>query len=274
MPTSNPCSTGKNSINSINGINYILSINGINHARSAARTLLHAAIAAVFGVAALVPAIGMAQAKNDPGHWYNPQGIVWKNSTGLCWRSSDWTPANATPECDPELFAKADAPAAKPVDAPVPRPAEAPAPAPAPMVAPAPAPSMQSRKVTFGAEELFDFDKATLRPAGMTGLNELVKDIDGVNYDMIVVSGHTDRIGTPQYNQKLSERRAGAVKAYLVSKGIAANRIESKGFGETQPLTKPGECKGPVGKALKACLQADRRVDVEVQGSKEVSVPQ
>jgi OOP family OmpA-OmpF porin len=231
---------------------------------SAHNTLLQSALVTMFTVAAFAPATSIAQAQNDPGHWYNSQGIVWKNSTGLCWRSSAWTPANASAECDPELMAKAEAPA--------PKLAEAAPPEPAP--APAPAPSMQTRKITFSAEELFDFDKAVLRPAGKTALDKLSTEINGVDYETVLVTGHTDRTGSNQYNQKLSERRAGAVKAYLISKGIPDNRITSAGKGETQPVTKPGDCKGPLSKKLIACLQPDRRVEVDVAGSKEVAVPQ
>jgi OOP family OmpA-OmpF porin len=229
---------------------------------NARKTLLQSALIAVVTVAALAPATSMAQAQNDPGHWYNPQGIVWKNSTGLCWRSGSWTPANATAECDPELMPRAEAP--------VPILAAAPPPAPAP----APAPRTETRKITFSAEELFDFDKANLRPAGKTALDNLASEINGVNYETILVTGHTDRVGSNQYNQKLSERRASTVNAYLVSKGIPDSRTTSAGMGETQPVTKAGDCKGPVSKKLIACLQPDRRVEVDVKGSKEVTAPQ
>jgi OOP family OmpA-OmpF porin len=200
----------------------------------------------------------MAQAKNDPGHWYNAQGIVWKNSTGLCWRSSAWTPANASAECNPELMAKAELPVSKHAE-----------------VTPVtPAPKMQTRKITFSAEELFDFDKAVLRPAGKTSLDNLTSDINGLNYETILVTGHTDRIGSNEYNQKLSERRAAAVNTYLISKGILDSRTTSAGMGETQPVTKSDDCKGPVSKKVIACLQPDRRVEVDVKGSKEVAVSQ
>lgn len=232
---------------------------------SVRRSLMQSALIAVFSVAAFAPATGMAQTVNDPGHWYNSQGIVWKNSTGLCWRSGSWTPANVTPECDPELMAKAEVPAEKRVEALPP----APAPAPTPTQA-----KLQTRKITFSAEELFDFDKAVLKPAGKAGLDKLTNEINGVNYETVLVTGHTDRLGSSQYNQKLSERRAGAVKAYLLSKGIPDNRITSAGMGEAQPVTKADDCKGPVTKKLIACLQPDRRVEVDVTGSKEVVVPQ
>jgi OmpA-OmpF porin, OOP family len=223
----------------------------------AEKTLLQVALFAIFSAAALAPATSMAQTANDPNHWHNSQGLVWKNSTGLCWRSGSWTPADATAECDPELMAKADTPAPKPV--------EAMAPAPAPVLAPT-----MTRKVTLSAEELFDFDKAVLRPAGKGALDKLAHELGNMNDETLVVTGHTDRIGTPKYNQKLSEARAGTVRTYLINKGAPDSRITSSGVGETQPVTKPGDCKGPVSKKLIACLQPDRRVEIDVTGSKEV----
>jgi OOP family OmpA-OmpF porin len=231
------------------------------------KTLLQSALIAVVAVAAFAPTISMAQSQNDPGHWYNAQGgMVWKNSTGLCWRSGSWTPADATAQCDPDLMPKAEAPAPAPIIAA--------APPPAPTPAPAPAPRTQTRKISFAAEGLFDFDKSVLRPAGKTALDNLASEINGVNYDTVLVTGHTDRIGNNKYNQKLSERRASAVNTYLVSKGIPDSRTTSAGMGETQPVTKLADCKGPTSKKLIACLQPDRRVDVDVTGSKEVTVSQ
>jgi len=99
-------------------------------------------------------------------------------------------------------------------------------------------------------------------------LDDLVRTVQGATYDVILVIGHTDRIGTAAYNQKLSLRRANAVMEYLVSQGIEQRRISAEGRGETQPVTKPGECTGPGSKKLIACLQPDRRVEVHVSASK------
>ena len=85
---------------------------------------------------------------------------------------------------------------------------------------------------------------------------------------MIIAVGHTDRFGSDAYNQKLSEKRAAAVKAYLVSKGIEANRIYTEGKGKKNPVTKPDQCPGPKSKKTIACLQPDRRVDIELIGTK------
>ena len=124
-------------------------------------------------------------------------------------------------------------------------------------------------KVTFSADSLFDFDKANLKPAGRQELDKFAADLKGVKYDGIAVTGHTDRIGAQAYNLKLSARRAEAVKGYLVESGIPAGGISAKGVNGANPVTKPEDCKGnkPTAKLI-ACLQRDRRVDVEVSGTR------
>ena len=83
--------------------------------------------------------------------------------------------------------------------------------------------------------------------------------------ELVLVTGHTDRIGSQAYNQKLSERRADAVRDYLVSKGVAKDKIETLGMGKTQPV--PGvTCSMTAMKELIACLAPNRRVEVEVKG--------
>ena len=124
------------------------------------------------------------------------------------------------------------------------------------------------QKINFSADALFDFDKAVLKPEGKTMLDELARTLQGAKYEVIMATGHTDRFGSVAYNQKLSERRANAVKDYLTSKEIPANKVSVDGKGKTQPVTKPDDCKGPKSAKVIACLQPDRRVDVEVTGSK------
>ena len=193
-------------------------------------------------------------------------------SCNLCWRTGFWTPAMAIAECDPDLVKKA-APAPEPV-APVapaaPAAPSAPSVAPVAPAAPAapvvpPAPSVQ--KITLASKALFDFDKAILKPEGQAVLDrEIVSRIKEVQkLELVLVTGHTDRLGSQQYNQKLSERRAAAVAAYLAAKGVAKDKIETLGMGKTQPV--PGVvCNQSNRKALIACLQPHRRVEVEVKG--------
>ena len=190
---------------------------------------------------------------------------VVKSGFGLCWRTGSWTPAAAAKdpagcECDKDLLPKE---VCEPkVAAPV---------APAAPAAPA-TPRPAAEKVTLAADALFDFDKAVLRSEGKAKLDDVVSRAQGLKLEVILAVGHTDRIGKDSYNQKLSERRAAAVKEYLVSKGIEANRVYTEGKGEKQPVT-GDKCKGMgaesgKNKKLVACLQPDRRVDVEVIGTK------
>ncbi|MBG9389291.1 OmpA family protein [Caenimonas aquaedulcis] len=149
-----------------------------------------------------------------------------------------------------------------------PPPAAAPMPPPPPPPAPPPAPAAPMR-VSLSADSLFDFDKSVVKPEGRAALDKLAADLRGVRYDAIAVTGHTDRFGSHAYNMKLSQRRAEAVADYLVKAGIAAGSISAKGVDGDNPVTQPGACKGnkPT-PAVVACLQPDRRVDVEVTGSR------
>jgi OOP family OmpA-OmpF porin len=204
-------------------------------------------------LAALLGLSVSAFAEVNDGYLFDTRGNVVKSGTGLCWRTTRWTPALAIEECDPDLMKK-----------PVPAAAPAPAPAPAPAAAPKPA----AQKVTLAADALFDFDKAVLRAEGKAKLDKLADDIKGIKLEVIIAVGHADRFGTDAYNQKLSEKRAEAVKAYLVSKGVEPNRVYTEGKGKKQPITKADQCKGPKSKKVIDCLQPDRRVEIEVIGTK------
>jgi outer membrane protein OmpA-like peptidoglycan-associated protein len=136
---------------------------------------------------------------------------------------------------------------------------------PVPKAAPA---SPKVVSVNFETEPLFNFDKSAIRGDQGTKLDEFVSSLDGTQYDSIAVTGHADRIGKEAYNQKLSERRANAVKAYLVRKGVPADKIQTEGRGESEPVT-GDTCAKTRGKALISCLQPDRRVDVSVSATKK-----
>lgn len=203
-------------------------------------------VAVLFATAALAASASSAFAQSsNEDNWVNPNGLVWKNGTNeLCWRDSNWTPATANPDCDGALKAA-------PVVAPAPAPEPAPAPAPVPA-----APTAQ--KITYSADTFFDFDKAVLKPAGRKALDELVQKISGINLEVVIAVGHTDSIGSAAYNQRLSVRRAEAVKAYLVTKGIERNRIYTEGKGKTQPVAS---------NKTRAGRAQNRRVEVEVVGT-------
>ena len=148
----------------------------------------------------------------------------------------------------------------KPAPGPTPAPAPAPVPAPKPEPKPEAKPKPVAEKVTFAADVLFDFDKTVVKPEGRSKLDDLAGKVKSINLEVVIAIGHADSIGSDEYNQKLSVRRAEAVKAYLVSKGVEPNRIYTEGKGEKQPVasnkTKEGRAK-------------NRRAEIEVIGTRK-----
>jgi OOP family OmpA-OmpF porin len=217
-------------------------------------------VALLLASAALVTAAGAQTVDN----WRNGNGeLAWKNGAGdLCWRSSSWTPATAAKGCDGAIVPKPEAPAPAPAPAPAARPAPAPAPAPAPVARPAPAPAapaVAATKVTYAADAFFDFNKSALKAEGRAKLDDLVGKVKDISLEVIIAVGHTDSVGSDAYNQKLSVKRAEAVKAYLVTKGIEKNRVYTEGKGEKQPVA---DNKTSEGRAK------NRRVEIEVVGTR------
>jgi outer membrane protein OmpA-like peptidoglycan-associated protein len=167
-------------------------------------------------------------------------------------------------------FSFGGSPPAKPVvvmappPPPPPPPVVAPAPPPPPVVMPPPVP----RRLTLSSDTSFAFGSAIVRPEGMHALDQFAKDLQGSTYNQIHVTGYTDRIGSEAYNQHLSELRAEAVKHYLAqTPGIDAAKIIAEGKGKSNPITKPGECGEKRSAATIACLQPDRRVELEVSAT-------
>lgn len=163
---------------------------------------------------------------------------VVKSGTGLCWQDGYWTPANAIAECDGTAKG-----------------------------APAGA------KITLAADTLFAFNKADLKPEGKKALDNVVEQAKALKVEVIVAVGYTDRIGSDAYNLKLSQKRAAAVKTYLVSKGIPADKVYTEGKGKANPVTgktcdKIGGPQNGSNKKLVDCLQPDRRAVLEIIGTK------
>lgn len=166
------------------------------------------------------------------GYLTDSNGQIVRSGTGLCWHTGYWTPANAVEGCDP--IAKGVPTAAK---------------------------------VTLSADTLFDFDKATIKPEGKAALDNIIKSAQGVRIEVFAVVGYTDRIGSDKYNLILSDKRATAVKAYLISQGVPADAIITQGRGKANPVT-GNTCKGQLSNKLISCLQPDRRAVIEIIGTK------
>jgi OOP family OmpA-OmpF porin len=207
----------------------------------------------------LLAAAGTVQAQTAADRVYviDARNEVAKSGFGLCWRTGYWTPAAAANDaagcaCDKDLMPK------EKCAPPAPKPAPAPA---------AAAPKKCDFTATLKDDQTFAFGKATLNSAAMAQLDKevLAKLSNCAEVKLVVVTGHTDRIGSQQTNQKLSEKRADAVKAYLMKQGVKAN-IETMGAGKTQAV--PGvSCDDKLPKKkLVACLAPNRRTVVEVQG--------
>ncbi|MBI3284328.1 MAG: OmpA family protein [Burkholderiales bacterium] len=204
------------------------------------------AASAVVAVSAYAQADIKASTPNS-GYVQDGRGVIVRDPFGLCWRTGYYTPADAVAGCDAPLVKPT--PPAPPAPAPV----VEPAPAPKPVAPPAPT----SEKVTFAADAFFDFDKAVLKPEAKVKLDDMASKLKAINLEVVIAVGHTDSVGTDAYNQKLSMRRSEAVKAYLVSKGIEANRVYTEGKGEKQPVA---DNKTAAGRAK------NRRVEIEVVG--------
>ena len=208
-------------------------------------------LGAVLGCA-MALATGNAFANATP-NLQDAQGRAVKDASGACVVTS----GQVLEECAGAKPAPAPAAPAQPAEPAKPAAPTAPT-APAPAARPAPSSVRQS--IVIQADALFDFDKSVVRPDGKKSIDEALAKMGGVDLEMVIATGHTDSIGTDAYNQRLSERRAAAVKDYLVSKGIPAAKITTIGKGESQPVAtnKTGEGR-----------QKNRRVDIEFKGTRK-----
>ena len=161
-------------------------------------------------------------------NWQNGDGSAqWRNGDGtLCWRDSNWTPATVAKGCDGALVA---------------------------------AKVVTVSKVTLQADTLFDFDKSTIKSEGQQVLNTLAGQIKSIKLEVIIAVGNTDSIGTDAYNMALGQRRATAVKNYLLSQGVPADKIYTESKGKSNPVASNATAEG---------RSQNRRVDIEVVGTK------
>jgi OmpA-OmpF porin, OOP family len=129
---------------------------------------------------------------------------------------------------------------------------------------PAPQPLPQNAPFSVSMDTFFDFDKATLRPEGMAALDDLARRLAVTRYDTLTIVGHADRIGSVEYNLKLSERRAGTLRDYLIAQGIDGQKIAASGIGKSQPTA---ACPNLSGARLIDCLQPDRNAELTASGT-------
>jgi OmpA-OmpF porin, OOP family len=206
-------------------------------------------------VGALAQTFSDIQANRErSAYLQDSRGVIVRSTFGLCWRTGTWTPADAVPGCDGELVP----PVAKPI-----APAISTAPPPAPVAV---APRRCDFTVTLGADQSFAFDKGVLSSAAKARIDDevMTRLASCAMLESVMVTGHADRLGSQQYNQRLSEKRAEAVAAYLKSKGISGE-IDTLGAGKTQSV-KACDDKLPR-KQLIECLAPNRRVAIEVRGT-------
>ncbi|WP_137896333.1 OmpA family protein [Ramlibacter sp. 2FC] len=192
-------------------------------------------------------------------HLHDRSGSAVRSADGACWRTGVWRDAPdhpAHPECDPqpEVFTQAAEPVivlVVPVET-------------QPVAEPLPQPVLVIERVVVETDALFDFGRTELRARGRQRLDQLAAHLTQARQvDWVRVVGHADRLGTSHYNQALSEGRAQAVADHLVAQGVDAALIRAEGRGESEPVTAAAACTGAAGAALVACLQPDRRVDVD-----------
>jgi len=226
-------------------------------------------LASVAVAAMLLPVMASAQDAKNQGYLTAQDGIVKAPGAGVCVRTSDWTPARAVAECDPDLVKKPAPPAPKAKPAPAkPKPA-APKPKPKKPTMINVEQKIELQGMPFAKAEMTADNKKELDKF-LAGLGKATKARKEVKIGAVVVTGHTDRIGSLKYNMGLSERRAVVVKDYIVSKGVDQKLIfwEGKAFKQPIPVTKFCDNKMKR-KQLIECLAPNRRVTVEVVGRAE-----
>lgn len=142
-----------------------------------------------------------------------------------------------------------------------------------------PAPKYEVVENNLRADGAFATGSGKLTKQGQTQIDAAIAAA-GTSYSTLIktegleleVVGHADRTGKADVNQKLSEQRAEAVKAYLVSKGLSADSIKTAGRGSSQPVTKPEDCKNLKGKKLSVCLAVDRRIELHGKATRVVKI--
>lgn len=177
------------------------------------------------------------------------RGAAVMNATGLCWHTGYGPAPLWTEGC----HAERPVPVAQYI---------------APVAAAAPLPVFE--KVAFEADVLFDSNKSALTNAGRSTLDAFIRKLSGLDTQSVMAIGYADRMGSEASNQVLSEERVNEVKSYLVAKGLAADRVQTRAWGETRPSIVAAECRDANNPKNVACMQPDRHVFIEISGSRLV----
>jgi len=196
----------------------------------------------------LVVGLGMASglSYSAPGYVDNNEGSVVRTGSGDCLHTARWSIANAIAECDPEIVAARDKVEVAAVE-------------------------VVLQSVRLEADTLFEFDSNELTADGTRLLDDMAASLTaaGLQEQKLQITGYADRIGEDDYNLGLSQRRAAAVRDYLISKGVLPDYIEADGLGTANPVV---GCEGERGAALVECLAPNRRTEVEFSAMEAVEV--
>ena len=196
----------------------------------------------------LVVGLGMASglSYSAPGYVDNDEGSVVRTGSGDCLHTTRWSIPNAIAECDAEIVAARDKVEVAAVE-------------------------IVLNPVRLEADTLFEFDSNELTVDGTRLLDDLVGNLTaaGLQEQKLQITGYADRIGEDDYNLGLSQRRAAAVRDYLISKGVLPDYIEADGLGTANPVV---GCEGESGAALVECLAPNRRTEVEFSAMEAVEV--
>ena len=196
----------------------------------------------------LVVGLGLASglSYSAPGYVDNDEGSVVRTGSGDCLHTTRWSIPNAIAECDAEIVAARDKVEVAAVE-------------------------IVLNPVRLEADTLFEFDSNELTVDGTRLLDDLVGNLTaaGLQEQKLQITGYADRIGEDDYNLGLSQRRAAAVRDYLISKGVLPDYIEADGLGTANPVV---GCEGERGAALVECLAPNRRTEVEFSAMEAVEV--
>jgi len=196
--------------------------------------------------------LGSALVSAAPGYVDESSKSIVRTGSGDCLHSSRWSAENAIAECDPEIVALRDKPAAVAAVEVIVR--------------------KELKPISLEADALFAFDSAALTDEGRSRLDNAMSQIPDrsmLQDKRITITGFTDRLGPEGYNQKLSGARAKAVRDYLVSKGISEGAIDVQGLGAANPLV---TCEGKRGNDLIECLAPNRRTEIQFSAMEVIEV--